>query len=270
MKKLLLSSLLLLIWSCFIHAFEFDVGKNHHYRLIKDRLNEHFDPESVNERLSNTFDNFITGGLEKINILGCDFNNIEVKQENINAILNYIDFYKNYDQELKKYHLSLNEFNRLYYFDEPELSDSCINFSYKYIIQLNNHELMIPYDNHLIFYKPLSDEDENKINHLNNNEQCLESKRGEMEWTDTCYYKDMSILNVYEAMSLNPYYIFRSKLKVGENFLADYEDKSVDMEYKWSGKNKLTITQYFEGGTTSYTFIYQNNKTKLITVYSAD
>lgn len=270
MKKILLSSLLLIIWSCFTYALAADLSKNHHYRLIKDRLNEHFDPELGNERLSNRFDNFITGDLEKINILGCDFNNVEVKQENINAILNSIDFYENYDQDLKKYHLSLNQFNRLYYFDEFELDDLCINFSYKYIIQLNNHELMIPYDNHLIFYKPLSDEDENKINHLNNNEQCLETKNGEMQWTDTCYYNNMTILDVYDAMSLNPYYVFISKLKVGENFSADYEDKSVDMEYKWSGKNKLTITQYFGGGVTYYKFIYKNNKTKLITVHSAD
>jgi hypothetical protein len=44
----------------------------------------------------------------------------------------------------------------------------------------------------------------------------------------------------------------------------------VEVEYKWKGKNKLEIVQYFDGGETYYTFVNQEKRTKLITTFSPD
>ena len=263
MKNFLLSSLLLILVPNFTYASDIDLHKDNYYLLIKDRLSE---PDDL---LISILDEFVTQNSEKINIAGCDLNHVETTKENINATLNKSNFYKDYDQELKKYHLSLNEFNRLYSIDESNLSEECRG--YRYIIQLENNELMIPYKNLLSFYQRLPKEDKNKIDNLKNNQQCFETENsGEMEWTDTCYYKNMTILDVYNAMAFQPYYVFREKIKVGKNFSTFYKDKDVEVEYKWKDKNKLEITQNFAGGVTTYTFIYQGNKTKVIALYSAD
>ena len=75
-----------------------------------------------------------------------------------------------------------------------------------------------------------------------------------MEFVEVRYYQHMSILDVYDAVSTYPAYIFREKIGIGENRSVTYEDKAVDVEYKWKGKNKLEIIQHFEGGETSYIF----------------
>lgn len=270
MKNFLLSYLLLILVSNFVFASNIDVENNNYYTLIKDKLNEQVEQTEERERLLSIFDDFVTRNQEKINILGCNFNLIEVNKENINNTLNKFNFFADYKQELNKYHLSLNQFDRLYFIDEFNLPEDCIPFNYKYIIQLENNELMIPYQNQLIFYQKLSEEDEKKINNLEANKSCLPIKQSNMEITYNCKYKNMTILDVYHAMSFYPSKIFREKIKEGKNFSTFYEDKYVKVEYKWSGKNKLKITQNFDGGVTTYTFIYQGNKTKLITVYSPD
>ena len=268
MKSILFSSLLLILGSCFVQASELNSSKNNHYTLMQDRLNEQTELKDEREKLVNIFNDLIKGDPQKMSISGCDVNRVEISKAKINAALSKINFYSDYNQQLKKYNLSLNEIKRLYTVDESNLSNACIGFNVKAIIQLENNQLMIPYNNLLVFYKPLSNEDENKITNLKNNEQCLETEQGEMERADICYYKNMTILEVYNAMSFYPNYIFRNTIEAGKNFSATYADKSVNVEYKWSGKNKLEITQHFEGGVNNYTFIYQDNKTKLISVAS--
>ncbi|OCG28485.1 hypothetical protein A9G11_10710 [Gilliamella sp. wkB108] len=265
MKNFLFSSLLLMLLPYFTYASDIDLHKDSYYLLIKDRLSDEDD------LLKSILDEFVTQNNEKISIAGCDLNHVETTKENINAILDNSNFYKDYDQELKKYHLSLNEFNRLYSIDESNLSEECRQLSYKYIIQLENNELMIPYKNLLSFYQRLSKEDENKIDNLKNNQQCFDSKKtDEMQWTNICYYKNMTILDVYNAMALIPDYVFREKIKEGKNFSHFYKDKEVKVDYIWDGTNKLEIIQYFAGGDTAYYFIYQGGKTKVISIYSAD
>ena len=268
MKSILFSSLLLILGSCFVQASELNSNKNNHYTLMQDRLNEQTELKDEREKLVNIFNDLIKGDPQKMSISGCDVNRVEISKAKINAALSKINFYSDYNQQLKKYNLSLNEIKRLYTIEESNLSNACIGFNVKAIIQLENNQLMIPYNNLLVFYKPLSNEDENKITNLKNNEQCLETEQGEMERAAICYYKNMTILEVYNAMSFYPNYIFRNTIEAGKNFSATYADKSVNVEYKWSGKNKLEITQHFEGGVNNYTFIYQDNKTKLISVAS--
>lgn len=138
------------------------------------------------------------------------------------------------------------------------------------IIQLDNDELMVTYKNQLVFYQPLPEQEEKNLNNYYSNAKCMALEQVDISYTDICYYENMSILDVYNAMSFDPENIFRKKIKIGENFSVAYEDRDVDIDYKWSGKNKLEIIQNFAGGVTYYTFIYQDNKTKLITTYSPD
>ena len=91
-----------------------------------------------------------------------------------------------------------------------------------------------------------------------------------MVFIGVCYYQNMSILDVYNAMSTDPAYIFREKIGIGENRSVTYEDKAVDVEYKWKGKNKLEIIQHFEGGEASYIFKHKKNGTKLTTIDCPD
>lgn len=110
-----------------------------------------------------------------------------------------------------------------------------------------------------------------KINDFYNNGKCVDMPQKEiMEFVEVRYYQHMSILDVYDAVSTYPAYIFREKIGIGENRSVTYEDKAVDVEYKWKGKNKLEIIQHFEGGETSYIFKHKKNGTKLTTIYSAD
>ena len=215
---------------------------------------------------------------EKIYFLGCDFEHSEENKQEINNRLNKSDFFRNYKNELKKYHLTANNFSKLYYRNNndslennSDSSDQCNKYSNINIILLDNNELMIPYKNQLFFFHRLSNEDEKKLNDLNNNGKCVDIPQKEiMESVEVCYYQHMSILDVYDAMSTNPAYIFREKIGIGENRSVTYEDKAVDVEYKWKGKNKLEILQHFEGGETSYIFKHKKNGTKLTTIHSAD
>lgn len=77
-----------------------------------------------------------------------------------------------------------------------------------------------------------------------------------MEMVDVCYYENMSILDVYDAMSFVPEYNFSVKIGIGENRLVAYRDENtrVLVDYKWKGKNKLEVIQHFEGGEMSYIF----------------
>lgn len=84
-----------------------------------------------------------------------------------------------------------------------------------------------------------------------------------MVFINVCYYQNMSILDVYNAMSTDPAYIFREKIGIGENRSVTYEDKAVDVEYKWKGKNKLEIIQHFAGGETSYIFKHKKKWDKI-------
>ncbi|TEA26448.1 hypothetical protein [Candidatus Schmidhempelia bombi] len=274
MKNFLFISFLLFSFSYFTHASDTDSNKNHYYLIVKDKINEEIQKQ---EWLASSLDNLIIENEQKINISGCDFKRFNGNKEDINTQLNNINFFFDYKEDLEKYFLSLNEFNGLYFIDATNTSEMCNGFIYKLIIKLNNNELIIPYDRtpllnkkHLIFYKKLSIKEENKINNLKRNKNCLETKYFEMESTNVCYYKNMTILDVYDAMSYNPYHVFRHKIKEEVDVSVVYDDKDVDIDYKWLGKNKLEITQYFQGGITTYTFIYQNGKTKLITVLSPD
>lgn len=174
--------------------------------------------------------------------------------------------------------MTTNSFSKLYYRNNNDTlennsdsSDQCNEYSNINIILLDNNELMIPYKNQLFFFHRLSNEDEKKLNDLYNNRKCVDIPQKEiMEFVEVCYYQHMSILDVYDAMSTVPAYIFREKIGIGENRSVTYEDKVVDVEYKWKGKNKLEIIQHFAGGETSYIFKHKKNGTKLTTIYSAD
>ncbi|MWN91125.1 hypothetical protein GQ597_10465 [Gilliamella sp. Pra-s65] len=269
MKNFLFNILLLILLPPLAYASNIDSNKNHYYLIMKDKINVE---KQEKDWFIGALDNLITGNKQKISISGCDFKRFEGNKKNINNQLKKINFFENYDEELNKYNLLLNDFDELFLIDSSNLSEMCIGFSYTTIILLNDNELMIPYKQHLIFYKQLVNTDENKINNLKRNENCLQYKQVDMETTHTCYYQNMTILDVYEAMSFDPSNVFRKKIKIGEDFSDIYEDDylRVEVEYKWKGENKLEIVQYFDGGVTYYTFVNQENRTKLITKLSPD
>ena len=275
MKKTILKiSLIILLSVSTNYAYSLNTS---YYRLIEDKLTKQTtEKEHIEEVFSNS--NLIKSEEEKIYFLGCDFEHSEENKQEINNRLNKSDFFRNYKNELKKYHLTTNSFSKLYYRNNNDTlennsdsSDQCNEYSNINIILLNNNELMIPYKNQLFFFHRLSNEDEKKLNDLYNNRKCVDIPQKEiMEFVEVCYYQHMSILDVYDAMSTVPAYIFREKIGIGENRSVTYEDKVVDVEYKWKGKNKLEIIQHFAGGETSYIFKQKKNGTKLTTIYSAD
>ncbi|ORF22842.1 hypothetical protein, partial [Snodgrassella alvi] len=256
------------------YAYSFN---NSYYRLIEDRLTEQ---TTEKEHIVRVFSdsNLIMSEEEKIYFLGCDFEHSEENKQEINNRLNKSDFFRNYKNELKKYHLTANNFSKLYYRNNndslennSDSSDLCNEYSNINIILLDNNELMIPYKNQLVFLHRLSNEDEKKLNDFYNNEKCLDMQEKEgMVFINVCYYQNMSILDVYNAMSTDPAYIFREKIGIGENRSVTYEDRAVDVEYKWKGKNKLEIIQHFEGGEASYIFKHKKNGTKLTTIDCPD
>lgn len=279
MKKTILKiSLIILLSVSTNYAYSLNTS---YYRLIEDKLTKQTtEKEHIEEVFSDS--NLKISEDETIYFLGCDFKHSEENKQEINNRLNKSDFFRNYKNELKKYHLTTNSFSKLYYRNNNDTlennsdsSDQCNEYSNIYsninIILLDNNELMIPYKNQLFFFHRLSNEDEKKLNDLNNNGKCVDIPQKEiMESVEVCYYQHMSILDVYDAMSTNPAYIFREKIGIGENRSVTYEDKVVDVEYKWKGKNKLEIIQHFAGGETSYIFKHKKNGTKLTTIYSAD
>ena len=279
MKKTILKiSLIILLSVSTNYAYSLNTS---YYRLIEDKLTKQTtEKEHIEEVFSNS--DLIISEDETIYFSGCDFKHSEENKQEINNRLNKSDFFRNYKNELKKYHLTTNSFSKLYYRNNNDTlennsdsSDQCNEYSNIYsninIILLDNNELMIPYKNQLFFFHRLSNEDEKKLNDLNNNGKCVDIPQKEiMEFVEVCYYQHMSILDVYDAMSTNPAYIFREKIGIGENRSVTYEDKVVDVEYKWKGKNKLEILQRFAGGETSYIFKHKKNGTKLTTIESAD
>ncbi|NUF79473.1 hypothetical protein GY065_11255 [Snodgrassella sp. ESL0323] len=279
MKKTILKiSLIILLSVSTNYAYSLNTS---YYRLIEDKLTKQTtEKEHIEEVFSNS--DLIISEDETIYFSGCDFKHSEENKQEINNRLNKSDFFRNYKNELKKYHLTTNSFSKLYYRNNNDTlennsdsSDQCNEYSNIYsninIILLDNNELMIPYKNQLFFFHRLSNEDEKKLNDLYNNEKCLDMQEKEgMVFIDVCYYQHMSILDVYDAMSTNPAYIFREKIGIGENRSVTYEDKVVDVEYKWKGKNKLEIIQRFAGGETSYIFKHKKNGTKLTTIHSPD
>ena len=275
MKKTILKiSLIILLSVSTNYAYSLNTS---YYRLIEDKLTKQTtEKEHIEKVFSGS--NLKISEDETIYFLGCDFKHSEENKQEINNRLNKSDFFRNYKNELKKYHLTTNSFNKLYYRNNNDTlennsdsSDQCNEYSNIDIILLDNNELMIPYKNQLFFFHRLSNEDEKKLNDLNNNGKCVDIPQKEiMESVEVCYYQHMSILDVYDAMSTNPAYIFREKIGIGENRSVTYEDKVVDVEYKWKGKNKLEILQHFEGGETSYIFKHKKNGTKLTTIHSAD
>ena len=279
MKKTILKiSLIILLSVSTNYAYSLNTS---YYRLIEDKLTKQTtEKEHIEEVFSNS--DLIISEDETIYFSGCDFKHSEENKQEINNRLNKSDFFRNYKNELKKYHLTTNSFSKLYYRNNNDTlennsdsSDQCNEYSNIYsninIILLDNNELMIPYKNQLFFFHRLSNEDEKKLNDLNNNGKCVDIPQKEiMEFVEVCYYQHMSILDVYDAMSTNPAYIFREKIGIGENRSVTYEDKVVDVEYKWKGKNKLEILQRFAGGETSYIFKHKKNGTKLTTIHSPD
>ena len=275
MKKTILKiSLIILLSVSTNYAYSLNTS---YYRLIEDKLTKQTtEKEHIEEVFSNS--DLIISEDETIYFSGCDFKHSEENKQEINNRLNKSDFFRNYKNELKKYHLTTNSFSKLYYRNNNDTlennsdsSDQCNEYSNINIILLDNNELMIPYKNQLFFFHRLSNEDEKKLNDLNNNGKCVDIPQKEiMESVEVCYYQHMSILDVYDAMSTNPAYIFREKIGIGENRSVTYEDEVVDVEYKWKGKNKLEILQHFAGGETSYIFKHKKNGTKLTTIYSAD
>ena len=275
MKKTILKiSLIILLSVSTNYAYSLNTS---YYRLIEDKLTKQTtEKEHIEEVFSGS--NLKISEDETIYFLGCDFKHSEENKQEINNRLNKSDFFRNYKNELKKYHLTTNSFSKLYYRNNNDTlennsdsSDQCNEYSNINIILLDNNELMIPYKNQLFFFHRLSNEDEKKLNDLNNNGKCVDIPQKEiMESVEVCYYQHMSILDVYDAMSTNPAYIFREKIGIGENRSVTYEDEVVDVEYKWKGKNKLEIIQHFAGGETSYIFKHKKNGTKLTTIHSAD
>ena len=275
MKKTILKiSLIILLSVSTNYAYSLNTS---YYRLIEDKLTKQTtEKEHIEEVFSNS--DLIISEDETIYFSGCDFKHSEENKQEINNRLNKSDFFRNYKNELKKYHLTTNSFSKLYYRNNNDTlennsdsSDQCNEYSNINIILLDNNELMIPYKNQLFFFHRLSNEDEKKLNDLNNNGKCVDIPQKEiMESVEVCYYQHMSILDVYDAMSTNPAYIFREKIGIGENRSVTYEDEVVDVEYKWKGKNKLEIIQHFAGGETSYIFKHKKNGTKLTTIHSAD
>lgn len=265
MKNIILKSLLLVLLSHVVYASDFNSNKSHYYILIKEKL-----IPKTEERIKETLSNLIINNQQEITFLGCDFKELIGSEEYINNELNKNNFFKNYNDELKKYHLTANNFIKVYSNNRDSSSEICNRKDYMNIIQLDNNELMVTYKNQLVFYQPLPEQEEKNLNNYYSNAKCMALEQVDISYTDICYYENMSILDVYNAMSFDPENIFRKKIKIGENFSVAYEDRDVDIDYKWSDKNKLEIIQNFAGGVTYYTFIYQDNKTKLITTYSPD
>ena len=267
MKKTILKiSLIILLSVSTNYAYSLNTS---YYRLIEDKLTKQTtEKKHIEEVFSNS--NLIISEDETISFLGCDFKHSEENKQEINNRLNKSDFFRNYKNELKKYHLTTNSFSKLYYRNNSDSSDLCNKYSIFNIIQLDNNELMIPYENQLVFFRRLSNKDEKNLNNFYDNRKCEDTKYIEMEMVDVCYYENMSILDVYDAMSTDPAYIFREKIGIGENRSVTYEDKAVDVEYKWKGKNKLEIIQHFEGGEVSYIFKHKKNGTKLTTIDCPD
>jgi hypothetical protein len=257
MKNIILKSLSLIFWSNVVDGSSFNSSYNSYYILMKDKLIPKID-EKIEDKLSS----LITYNQQKIIFLGCDFKELKGSKEEINNELRTKKFFENYNDELIKYHLSLINFIKVYTNDRNSASDSCNRDDYMNIIKLDNNELMITYKNKLVFYRSLSKQKERNINKYYSNVKCVDQA-----YPNICYYKNMTILDVYNAMSLEPKNIFRDKIKLGKDFSVFYIDKSVNIDYKWSGKNKLKITQKFPGAAILYTFIYQGNTTKLMTTY---
>lgn len=270
MKNIILKILLLILLPYVVYASDISSSKNNYYVLMKDNLSKKFLQTKEGELLVTELDELVIFNQEKIILWGCNFKQLKGNKENINNELKQNNFFKEYEHELKKYHITTNNFIKIYSNDSDSLSDTCNINGYMNIILLASNKLIVPYENQFIFFKRLSEQEEININNYYNNEKCLKTKQIDIDTTDICYYNNMTILDVYNAMNYNPSHIFRKKIKVGENSSVFYEDKNVEINYKWSGKNKLEITQYFQGGITTYTFIYQNGKTKLITVLSPD
>ncbi|ORF39953.1 hypothetical protein [Snodgrassella alvi] len=276
MKKFILKiSLIILLSVSTNYAYSLNTS---YYRLIEDRLTEQTtEKEHIEEVFSNS--NLIISEDETIYFLGCDFKHSEENKQEINNRLNKSDFFRNYKNELKKYHLTTNSFSKFYYRNNNDLlennsdsSDLCNEYSNINIILLDNNELMIPYKNQLVFFRRLSNKDEKNLNNFYDNRKCEDTKYIEMEMVDVCYYENMSILDVYDAMSFVPEYNFRVKIGIGENrsVAYRYENTRVLVDYKWKGKNKLEVIQHFEGGETSYIFKHKKNGTKLTTIHSPD
>ena len=276
MKKFILKiSLIILLSVSTNYAYSLNTS---YYRLIEDRLTKQTtEKEHIEEVFSNS--NLIMSEEEKIYFLGCDFEHSEENKQEINNRLNKSDFFRNYKNELKKYHLTANSFSKLYYRNNndslennSDSSDLCNEYSNINIILLDNNELMIPYKNQLVFFRRLSNKDEKNLNNFYDNRKCEDTKYIEMEMVDVCYYENMSILDVYDAMSFVPEYNFRVKIGIGENrsVAYRYENTRVLVDYKWKGKNKLEVIQHFEGGETSYIFKHKKNGTKLTTIHSPD
>ena len=278
MKKTILKiSLIILLSVSTNYAYSFN---NSYYRLIEDRLTEQTtEKEHIEEVFSDS--NLSISEDETIHFLGCDFKHSEENKQEINNRLNRSDFFRNYKNELKKYHLTTDSFSKLYYRNNndslennSDSSDLCNEYGNINIVLLDNNELIIPYKNQLFFFHRLSDENEKKLNNFYNNAKEVYFQHKEMETYEVDYYHNMSILDVYDAMtmSFNPEYNFREKIGIGENRSVTYEneDMRVEVEYKWKGKNKLEVIQYFDGGVTSYIFKQKKNGTKLTTIHSAD
>lgn len=267
MKNLLLTSLLLVLLSSVTYAADNDLDKNNYYTIIKDRLNE-------KSEIINSFDELILSNEQNIHIQGCDFILQKTTKEKIYNELSNKKFFEDYHKELEKYHLSSNQFLKLYSIDKSNLSDECDQKDYTHIILLENNELMLPYSNNLVFFKKLKDEDKNKLDKFHRNQHCSETELNESDFSfkRICNYENMTILDVYDAMSFYPFYIFRNKLRVGKNFTTryDYNNSRVEVKYKWTGKNKLAITQFFEGGDRYFIFVFKDNKTALTTIDCPD
>ena len=274
-KSILKISLIILLSVSTNYAYSLN---DSYYRLMKDRLTE---PTTEKEQIVRVFSdsNLTISEDETIHFLGCDFKHSEENNQEINNRLNRSDFFRNYKNELKKYHLTTNSFSKLYYRNNndsiennSDSSDLCNEYGNINIVLLDNNELMIPYKNQLFFFHRLSDENEKKLNNFYNNAKEVYFQYNEMETYKVDYYHNMSILDVYDAMSTNPAYIFREKIGIGENRSVTYEDEDmrVEVDYKWKGKNKLEVIQYFDGGVTSYIFKQKKNGTKLTTINSAD
>ncbi|OCG19524.1 hypothetical protein [Gilliamella sp. App4-10] len=264
MKNIILKILLLILLSQVVYASDFD-SNNNYYRLINEKLT----PET-DKNIKKSLSNLIIDNQQKITFLGCDFKELTGSEDDINNELNKHNFLKNYSDELKEYHLTTTNFAKIYTNDRDSLSEICNRNDYMNIIQLANNELMVTYKKQLVFYQRLPEQEEKNLNNYYSNTKCIALEQVDMSYTDICYYNNMTILDVYNAMSFDLDKVFRKKINVGENFSVTYEDRDVDIDYKWYGKNKLEFTQYFQGGITTYTFIYQNGKTKLITVLSLD
>ena len=278
MKKTILKiSLIILLSVSTNYAYSLNTS---YYRLIEDKLTKQTtEKEHIEEVFSNS--DLIISKDETIYFSGCDFKHSEENKQEINNRLNKSDFFSNYKNELKKYHLTTDSFSKLYYRNNndsfennSDSSDLCNEYGNINIVLLDNNELMIHYKNQLFFFHRLSDENEKKLNNFYNNAKEVYFQHKEMETYEVDYYHNMSILDVYDAMtmSFNPEYNFREKIGIGENRSVTYDDEDtrVEVDYKWKGKNKLEVIQYFDGGVTSYIFKQKKNGTKLTTIHSAD